>query len=54
MSSTVAFLASFVSILIGAAIGMVLKRALPEHMLEEGPGKRSVSAPDFSPPSPPW
>jgi len=39
MSSTVAFLASFISILIGAAMGMVLKRALPEHVLE---GSREV------------
>ena len=36
MSSTVAFLASFASILIGAAIGMVLKRILPAELLEGG------------------
>jgi hypothetical protein len=36
MSSTVAFLASLVSILIGAAAGMVLKRSLPENLLEGG------------------
>ena len=36
MSSTVAFLASFVSILIGAAIGMILKRSLPADLLETG------------------
>ena len=36
MSSTVAFLASFVSILIGAAIGMFLKRLLPAELLEGG------------------
>jgi Protein of unknown function (DUF4239) len=36
MSSTVAFLASLVSILIGAAAGMVLKRSLPESLLEGG------------------
>jgi uncharacterized protein DUF4239 len=36
MSSTVAFLASFVSILIGATIGMVLKRTLPADLLEGG------------------
>jgi hypothetical protein len=36
MTSTVAFLASFVSILIGAAIGMVLKRLLRLDMLEGG------------------
>ena len=36
MSSTVAFLASFASILIGAAIGMVLKRTLPAELLEGG------------------
>jgi hypothetical protein len=39
MSSTVAFLASFISILIGAAIGLILKRALPERLLE---GSREV------------
>jgi hypothetical protein len=36
MSSTVAFLASLASILIGAALGMVLKRALPAELLEGG------------------
>ena len=36
MSSTAAFLASFASILIGAAIGMVLKRSLPADLLEGG------------------
>ena len=36
MSSTAAFLASFASILIGAAIGMVLRRALPAELLEGG------------------
>jgi hypothetical protein len=36
MSSTFAFLASLVSILIGAAAGMVLKRSLPENLLEAG------------------
>ena len=36
MSSTAAFLASFVSILIGAALGMVLKRTLPADLLEGG------------------
>ena len=36
MSSTAAFLASFASILIGAAIGMVLKRTLPAALLEGG------------------
>ena len=36
MSSTAAFLASFASILIGAAIGMVLKRSLPAELLEGG------------------
>ena len=36
MSSTAAFLASFASILIGAAIGMVLKRTLPADRLEGG------------------
>jgi hypothetical protein len=36
MSSTVAFVASFASILIGAAIGMVLKRTLPAALLEGG------------------
>jgi hypothetical protein len=36
MTSTVAFLASFVSILIGTAIGMVLKRLLRLDMLEGG------------------
>ena len=35
MSSTAAFLASF-SILIGAAVGMVLRRALPADLLEGG------------------
>ena len=36
MSSTAAFLACFASILIGAAIGMVLRRALPANLLEGG------------------
>lgn len=36
MSSAAAFLASFVSILIGAALGMVLKRILPAELLEGG------------------
>ena len=36
MSSTAAFLASLASILIGAAMGMVLKRALPDNLLEGG------------------
>src|SRR4029453_15239257 len=36
MSSTAAFLASFASILIGAAIGMVLRRTLPGDLLEGG------------------
>jgi hypothetical protein len=36
MSSTAAFLASFVSILIGAAMGMILKRVLPAELLEGG------------------
>ena len=36
MSPTIAFLASFASILIGAAVGMVLKRSLPPDMLEGG------------------
>jgi hypothetical protein len=36
MSSTVAFLASFVSVLIGAAIGMILKRSLPADLLAGG------------------
>jgi len=36
MSSTAAFLASFVSILVGAAIGMSLKRFLPADVLEGG------------------
>ena len=36
MSSTAAFLASLASILIGAAMGMVLKRALPADLLEGG------------------
>ena len=36
MSSTAAFLASFVSILIGAALGMLLKRTLPAAPLEVG------------------
>ena len=36
MSSTAAFLTSFVSILIGAATGMVLRRALPAGLLEGG------------------
>jgi fluoride ion exporter CrcB/FEX len=36
MSSTAAFLASFASILIGAAIGMTLKRFLSADVLEGG------------------
>lgn len=36
MSSTAAFLASFASILIGAALGMGLKRALPADLFEGG------------------
>src|SRR6478752_8389182 len=36
MSSSAAFLASLASILIGAAMGMVLKRALPADVLEGG------------------
>jgi hypothetical protein len=36
MTSTAAFLASFVAILIGAAIGMGLRRALPTQWLEGG------------------
>jgi Protein of unknown function (DUF4239) len=36
MSSTAAFLASFASILIGATIGMVLRRVLPAKLLEDG------------------
>jgi hypothetical protein len=36
MSSSAAFLASLASILIGAAMGMVLKRALPADLLEGG------------------
>ena len=36
MSSTTAFLASFVSVLIGAAIGMILKRSLSAGSLEGG------------------
>src|SRR4249920_2337987 len=36
MSSTAAFLASFASILIGAAIGMALRRTLPTALLEGG------------------
>ena len=36
MSSTAAFLASFTSILIGAAIGMGLKRLLPAGVLDGG------------------
>jgi hypothetical protein len=36
MSSTAAFLASFASILIGAAVGMVLRRTLPADLLEGG------------------
>jgi hypothetical protein len=36
MSSTTAFLASFVSILIGAAIGMILKRSLLADRLDGG------------------
>jgi len=47
MSSTAAFLASFASILIGAAIGMVLRRSLPAELLEGGPRKPSASARAF-------
>jgi hypothetical protein len=36
MSSTTAFLASFVSVLIGAAIGMILKRSLSADLLKGG------------------
>jgi Protein of unknown function (DUF4239) len=36
MSSTIAFLASFASILVGTAVGMMLKRSLPADMLEGG------------------
>jgi Protein of unknown function (DUF4239) len=36
MSSTAAFLVSFASVLIGAAFGMVLRRALPADLLEGG------------------
>ena len=36
MSSTAAFLASFISILIGAALGMLLKRFLPAELLDGG------------------
>lgn len=36
MSSTAAFLASFASILIGAALGMALRRVLPAGLLETG------------------
>ena len=36
MSSTAAFLGSFASILIGAAVGMVRRRALPADLLEGG------------------
>ena len=36
MSSTAAFLASFISILIGAAIGMLLKRSARAELLEGG------------------
>ena len=36
MSSIAAFLASFVAILIGAALGIVLKRILPAQLLEGG------------------
>jgi Protein of unknown function (DUF4239) len=36
MSSTAAFLASFISILIGAAIGMLLKRSSPSDLLDGG------------------
>src|SRR6478735_7756829 len=36
MSSTIAFLASFISILFGTVIGMILKRSLPAEMLEGG------------------
>jgi hypothetical protein len=36
MSSTAAFLASFISVLIGAAMGMALRRTLPAELLEGG------------------
>src|SRR3954471_18395536 len=36
MSSTAAFLASFAAILVGAAVGMGLKRILPADLLEGG------------------
>ena len=36
MSTTAAFLVSFASVLIGAAIGMVLRRSLPADLLEGG------------------
>jgi hypothetical protein len=36
MSSTAAFLASFASVLIGAAFGIILRRALPADLLEGG------------------
>jgi Protein of unknown function (DUF4239) len=36
MSSTAAFLASFAAILVGAAVGMGLKRTLPADLLEGG------------------
>jgi hypothetical protein len=52
MSSTAAFLASLASILIGAAIGMVLRRTLPADLLEGAPRKPSASAPAFSRPLP--
>ena len=54
MSSTAAFLASFVSILVGAAIGMSLRRLLPADLLEGGSKEPSGSAPAFSRPSPRW
>jgi hypothetical protein len=34
MSSAIAFVASFVSILIGTAVGMILKRSLPPELLD--------------------
>jgi hypothetical protein len=36
MSSIIAFLASFISVLIGSAIGMLLKRSLPADVFEGG------------------
>ncbi len=36
MSSAIAFVASFVSVLIGTAMGMILRRSLPAELLEGG------------------